>query len=237
MPSLRSRCPNARMVFIRACTIHTVARWAPGRDGCGVRVYTIPVSLATSTAATRSWTRSCSWSSITCGLLTAATSWAWPIDTVSCPGARSAGTRPGILTGVLKATLRDPQVRPQRQANLGFVFHSAPALRAARPTVPPPAQRHKPQPGRGSSPSPPRPAPAQFHAARPSPMRWLSWPNSGPGDVQQRTPASRPGRAMDRRRPGVTHQPRITIASSARSQCVMDSRQDTPGSAAPMPAA
>jgi hypothetical protein len=35
-------------------------------------VHTIPESFATSIAATRSWTRSCSSSSITCGLLTAA---------------------------------------------------------------------------------------------------------------------------------------------------------------------
>jgi hypothetical protein len=53
MPSLRNCRPSARMVFIRALTIHTVACRAPGRDGCGVRVHTIPVSLATSIAATR----------------------------------------------------------------------------------------------------------------------------------------------------------------------------------------
>jgi hypothetical protein len=71
MPSRLSWPPSWRIAFIRAFTVHTVARRAPGRDGCGIRVHTIPVSLATSTAATRSWTRSCSWSSMTCGLLTA----------------------------------------------------------------------------------------------------------------------------------------------------------------------
>jgi hypothetical protein len=54
-----------------AVTIHTVLRRAPGRDGCGVRVHTIPDAFATSTAATFSKTRSCSSSSITCGLVTA----------------------------------------------------------------------------------------------------------------------------------------------------------------------
>jgi hypothetical protein len=72
MPSLRSWRPSTRMVFIRAFTVHTAARREPGRDGCGVRVHTMPESLATSIAATRSWTRSCSWSSINCGPLTAA---------------------------------------------------------------------------------------------------------------------------------------------------------------------
>jgi hypothetical protein len=74
MPSLCSWRPSARTAFIRAFTVHTVLRRAPGRDGCGVRVHTIPESFATSIAATRSWTCSCCSSSITCGLLTAATS-------------------------------------------------------------------------------------------------------------------------------------------------------------------
>ena len=74
MPSAFSWRPSLPIVPIRAVTIHTVLRRAPGRDGCGVRVHTIPASFATSTAATRSWTRSCSSSPITGGLLTAATS-------------------------------------------------------------------------------------------------------------------------------------------------------------------
>jgi hypothetical protein len=72
MPSFFSWRPSPRMAFIRAVTDCTVLRRAPGRDGCGVRVHTIPESFATSIAATRSCTRSCSSSSITCGLLTAA---------------------------------------------------------------------------------------------------------------------------------------------------------------------
>jgi hypothetical protein len=79
--------------------------------GTGVRVHTIPVSLATSTAATRSWIRSCSWSSITCGLLTASSYAGSDGKERAARGSRSAGTRPGILTGVLEATLRDPQVK------------------------------------------------------------------------------------------------------------------------------
>ena len=71
IPSALSWRPSWRIWFIGAFTVHTVLRQAPGRDGCGVRVHTIPESLATSIAATRSWTRSCSSSSITCGLLTA----------------------------------------------------------------------------------------------------------------------------------------------------------------------
>ena len=76
IPSFFSWRPSARTAPIRALTVQTVLRRAPGRDGCGVRVHTIPESFATSTAATRSWTRSCSSSSITCGLLTAVTSYA-----------------------------------------------------------------------------------------------------------------------------------------------------------------
>ncbi len=72
MPSFFSCRPSVRTAPIRALTVHTVLRRAPGRDGCGVRVHTIPESFATSTAATRSCTRSWSSSSITCGLLTAA---------------------------------------------------------------------------------------------------------------------------------------------------------------------
>jgi hypothetical protein len=76
MPSRASWRPSAPIVPIRAFTVQTALCRAPGRDGCGRRVHTIPVSFATSTAATRSWTRSCSSSLITCGLalLTAVTS-------------------------------------------------------------------------------------------------------------------------------------------------------------------
>src|SRR5262245_26298673 len=172
MPSLRSWRPSARLAFIRALTVHTAACRAPGRDGCGMRVHTIPVSLATSIAATRSWTRSCSWSpgyqrsahrghllGLASGIRRAAR------------GSRSAGTRPGILTGVLEATVRDPQVKtPAARLNYGFASHSVPASRAARPYCPPPrttAQtpartRQRTQPAAtGTDPD--------FHAARPSP--------------------------------------------------------------------
>ena len=78
MPSCFSWQPSSRTVPIRALTVQTVLRRAPGRDGCGIRIHTTPVSFATPAAATRSCTRSCSSSSITCGfaLLTAATSYA-----------------------------------------------------------------------------------------------------------------------------------------------------------------
>ena len=74
MPSLRSWRPSARTASIRALTVHTVLRRAPGRDGCGVRVHTIPGIFRHVDRGNPSWTRSCCSSSITCGLLTAATS-------------------------------------------------------------------------------------------------------------------------------------------------------------------
>ena len=86
-------------------------------------------------------------------------------------GSRSAGTRPGILTGVLEATVRDPQVRtPAARLNSGFVFHSALASRAARPLLSATSRD-------GTSPGPDAAAaqPAatgtdpDFHAARPPP--------------------------------------------------------------------
>jgi len=56
---------------------------------------------------------------MTCGLLTASSYAGSDGMTASCPGVRSAGTRPGILTGVLEATVRDPQVKdPSGQAEL-----------------------------------------------------------------------------------------------------------------------
>ncbi len=64
-----------------------------------------------SIAATRSWTRSRSWSSITCGLLTASSYAGSDGIEAGCPGSRSAGTRPGILTGALEAAKNDPQVK------------------------------------------------------------------------------------------------------------------------------
>jgi hypothetical protein len=60
MPSRASWRPSPAIAFLRALIVQMVLRRAPGRDGCGVRVHAIPVSLATSIAATLSWTRSCS---------------------------------------------------------------------------------------------------------------------------------------------------------------------------------
>src|SRR5690348_14982030 len=106
---------------------------------------------------------------MTCGLLTASSCTGSDGMTASCPGVRSAGTRPGILTGVLEATVRDPQVRtPAARLNYGFVSHRAPASRAARPLL-------SPAPRDGTSPGPDAAAaqPAatgtdpDFHAARP----------------------------------------------------------------------
>jgi hypothetical protein len=59
-PSATSRAASASTAFMVARTSQTVLCRAPGRDGFGVRVHTIPEALATSTAATRSKTRSCS---------------------------------------------------------------------------------------------------------------------------------------------------------------------------------
>src|ERR1700759_5617341 len=113
--------------------------------------------------------RSCSWSSMTCGLLTASSDAESDGKERAARGPRSAGTRPGILTGVLEATVRDPQVRtPAARLNYGFVSHRAPASRAARPLL-------SPAPRDGTSPGPDAAAatPAatgtdpDFHAARP----------------------------------------------------------------------
>jgi hypothetical protein len=68
-----------------------------------------------------------------------------------------AGTRPGILTGVLEATVRDPQVKdPSAGLIDGFAFQGGPASRAARYHSPAPhacstartpaALRQRPQP-------------------------------------------------------------------------------------------
>src|SRR5215472_4670910 len=174
MPSLRSWPPSTRMAFLRALTVHTAARREPGRDGCGVRVHTIPESLPTSIAATRSWTRSCSSSSITCGPLTAA-SYAGSDGTgAGCPGVPDGGHQARNTDRRAQGNIARPSGQdPSARLIYGFVFHSAPTSRAARPTVPPPAHPHQPQPARDSSPSPPRPAPARIFTPRDHPqMRW-----------------------------------------------------------------
>src|SRR6516165_8861856 len=129
------------MAPIRAWTVHTVLCRVPGRDGCGSRVHTIPESLATSTAATFSYTRSCSSSSITCGLPTG--------GLLSCEmrkwqraarGPRSAGTKPGILTVVLKGNNRRPSGQgPSARLSNGFATQGPPASAGSpRPTLPRP---------------------------------------------------------------------------------------------------
>src|SRR5450755_3320417 len=95
---------TARVV---ASTSHTLLTRRPGFDSCGTRTHTLPESLATSTAATRCRTCSCSsssisWGSVITGLLLqhlSGTRWR------DARGPRS-GTE--ILTGVLEATVRDP---------------------------------------------------------------------------------------------------------------------------------
>jgi len=54
MPSRISWRPSLAITFFLALTVQTVLCLLSGRDGCGVRTHTIPESLATSTAATRS---------------------------------------------------------------------------------------------------------------------------------------------------------------------------------------
>src|SRR6266498_1295773 len=50
-----------------AATSHTLVTRLPGLEGCGTRVHTMPLALATSTAATRPTTCSYSSSWISCG--------------------------------------------------------------------------------------------------------------------------------------------------------------------------
>ena len=157
MPSCFSWRPSLRIAFSRAFTVQTRLCRVPGRDGCGSRVHTTPESFATSIAAARSWTRSCSSSSITCGLLTAA-SYAWADGIpAGCPGV-PVGGRSGRNTD---RRARGNRARPSGQdpsARLrnGFASQEAPASRAARthPATPrartaaptPARRRQRPQP-------------------------------------------------------------------------------------------
>src|ERR1700683_2097264 len=85
-------------------------------------------------------------------------------------GSRSAGTRPGILTGVLEATVRDLQVKtpapgflagsyPKVVRRHGQLAHTV-SLRQ-RPAQPKAATRQQPQPAKTRT-------IGDFHAARPS---------------------------------------------------------------------
>ena len=84
--------PSSSTAAVVAATSHTRVRRLPGRASCGTRVHTIPVFLATSTAATRCRTCSYSSSSISCGFIIARA--APPLIATGipcgCPGA-SAG--------------------------------------------------------------------------------------------------------------------------------------------------
>jgi hypothetical protein len=176
---------------------------------------------------------------MTCGLLTASSDAGSDGKERAARGSRSAGTRPGILTGVLEATVRDPQVRtPAARLNYGFVFHSAPASRAARPYCPPP-RTTAPAPARTRQ----RPQPAatgtdpHFHAARPPPdemaklaqlgshrepglritdpcPRDVPEPPSIASDRHQQQPAKmKLGRALN---PRATHENTLVMCSSSR---------------------
>src|SRR6266536_808561 len=100
-----------------AATSHTLVRRLPGWEGCGTRVQTMPLALATSTAATRSATCSCASSWIACGSRITGPSphlHRGP-DTQGCPGAsvRNRKSEPRA-----PSTVRDPsRSRPRRQTD------------------------------------------------------------------------------------------------------------------------
>jgi hypothetical protein len=113
IPSRLSWRPCARTALIRTFTIQTVLRRAPGWEGVrGAGVHHLGVLhhvdrshplihplvfLIVDNLRPRVARRG----HLLC--LTGGTE-------AGCRGSRPAGTRPGILTGVLKTTLRDPQV-------------------------------------------------------------------------------------------------------------------------------
>src|SRR5215211_4803120 len=117
MPWPASCSASSRIWLVIEPTCQTVVIRLPALAGFGTRVHTIPDALATSIAATRSTTCSCS-STSTC--------WpdCWPDGTdrpphrigtqMGCPGARWDTE---TLTGVLVATVRDPADRPRRQTD------------------------------------------------------------------------------------------------------------------------
>src|ERR1022692_4075481 len=135
-----------------------MVRRFPGLDGCGTRVHTIPEAFATSIAATRSKTRSYSWSSISCGY-----SITGPSSSHRHQGthADARGPRSGteILTGVLEATMRDPKVKaPAPDLHAGSRPKEVPASAGNHPD---PARRAPPAPENPvTAPPQPQPAPA-----------------------------------------------------------------------------
>ena len=119
MPDSISCSASSPIAPVRADTSHTRLNRRP--DLPGSRTHTVPAALATSIAAARSITNSCSASAISTGsgatagfclcLRRAPTSLALPSNPshyhrVDRPGASVKGTE--ILTGVLEATVRDP---------------------------------------------------------------------------------------------------------------------------------
>jgi hypothetical protein len=54
MPCSASWLASAMIEFVLAATLHTLVSRLPDRVWCGTRTHTIPESLATSIAATRS---------------------------------------------------------------------------------------------------------------------------------------------------------------------------------------
>src|SRR5512132_1182235 len=114
----QASCSASSMIVLGvAGTCHTLVMRRPGLAGCGTRVHTIPDALATSIAATRATSSSGS-STSTMSLSTVSPSWATSLPPAiggvgsGLPGS-PVGT--GTLTGVLKATVRDPAVGPRRQ--------------------------------------------------------------------------------------------------------------------------
>ena len=156
-----------------AAASQTLVRRFPGRDGCGTRMQTIPEAFATLTAATRSRICSCSSSSISCGIIIAATLFLRRRQGTchGCPGA-SVGNRNSDRRA--RSTVRDPsRSRPRRQTCIrAHVPERCRRRRAATPILTPAVPA--PQGNRGTSPRPPaRPLTTEtgrdFHAGAATP--------------------------------------------------------------------
>src|SRR6266571_2885027 len=130
---------------VSASTLHTLACRLPSRDGCGTRVHTIPVALATPTAATRSRTCSYSSSSISRGTIIASTHF-------PRPAIRTRGGGPGARLAY--------GLTSQREIPASAGSHQHPASTLPAPCQHPghPAAR-PPKPPRGSPPAPTLPRP------------------------------------------------------------------------------
>src|SRR6266705_2044549 len=155
---------------VSASTLHTLACRLPSRDGCGTRVHTIPVALATPTAATRSRTCSYSSSSISRGTIIASTHFPRPAIRTrgGCPGASARNQN---LTGVPEGNSAQPEgqgpgarlaygLTSQREIPASAGSHQHPASTLPAPCQHPghPAAR-PPKPPRGSPPAPTLPRP------------------------------------------------------------------------------